>query len=367
MLTTRLITTGEELAALEAPWNALADGEPLRSWDWLATWWKHYGQQGERELHVMAVYDGETLVGIAPWYVERSITKGQAIRFLGDGHVCTDHVSLLCRPENIERVATAIAEQVATSSDWDRVELEAVDDDDAAIASLMQKLQDHECLVSRQPVSNCWVLDLPASWDEYLHLISQSHRRHLKKCQRDAVDSGRAKLHVVKHREELEQAWSVLVDLHQRRRQSLGEPGCFASAAFHGFHRELIERLFAKGQLRLAWVEFDGTPFAAEYHLAGRDTVYTYQSGMDTDRLHDAPGRVAYLLTLQRALAEGFKHFDFMRGDEPYKAHFRGVAKPQFDYRVFPNRRLARWRGQIELAGKSLKLWVKQGVASVMN
>ena len=37
------ITTWPELAAIEADWNALAGGMPFRSWDWLATWWKHYG------------------------------------------------------------------------------------------------------------------------------------------------------------------------------------------------------------------------------------------------------------------------------------------------------------------------------------
>jgi CelD/BcsL family acetyltransferase involved in cellulose biosynthesis len=136
---------------------------------------------------------------------------------------------------------------------------------------------------------------------------------------------------------------------------------------FHDFHRELIERLLANGELCLSWVELDGTPFAAEYHLAGRHTVYTYQSGMDTDRLHDSPGRIAYMLTLQSAIAEGFRRLDFMRGDEPYKAHFRAEAHRQFDYRVFPNRRLARLRGKLEVAGLSMKRWVKQGMASIVG
>ena len=52
------ITTWPQLAAIGADWNALAGGMPFRSWDWLATWWKHYGGQrhGGRELYVLAVY-----------------------------------------------------------------------------------------------------------------------------------------------------------------------------------------------------------------------------------------------------------------------------------------------------------------------
>jgi hypothetical protein len=54
-------------------------------------------------------------------------------------------------------------------------------------------------------------------------------------------------------------------------------------------------------------------------------------------------------------------------GDEPYKAHFRGVDHPTFDYQIFPNRRLARLRGQVTLAAGTLKDWVKLGVAAVKS
>jgi CelD/BcsL family acetyltransferase involved in cellulose biosynthesis len=217
MLTTQRITSSAELAALEDPWNALADGEPLRSWDWLATWWKHYGKVGNRSLNVFAAYNGKQLVGVAPWYVEQSRTRGRSIRFLGDGHVCTDHLSLICSAMDAERVASAIADTLAASNDWDRIELEAVDENDAAIGRLMTHLEQHDCLVSRQFASNCWILDVPETWEAYLKIISQSHKRQLKKCQRELVDTGRATLHIAKSPDELDKAWEVLVDLHQRR------------------------------------------------------------------------------------------------------------------------------------------------------
>ena len=88
-MTVRTITTVNDLAALETEWNALADGMPLRSWDWLATWWKHYGGAG-RQLFVLGVYAdaddpsdvAEPLIGIAPWYLDRSAIKGSVIRWL---------------------------------------------------------------------------------------------------------------------------------------------------------------------------------------------------------------------------------------------------------------------------------------------
>ncbi|MEX0612219.1 MAG: hypothetical protein WD229_08860, partial [Pirellulales bacterium] len=152
-MTVQRITTWEELSTLEAEWNALTGDMPFLSWDWLATWWKHYGgvshqgadqngkQATNRQLYVLAVFDDahckgmghkRPLVGVAPWFLDRTIIEGHVIRWLGSGEVCTDHLSLVCRPERCGEVAAAIADALSAScDDWDRLELEAVDANDA--------------------------------------------------------------------------------------------------------------------------------------------------------------------------------------------------------------------------------------------
>jgi len=371
MLTTHLVTARADLAALEIPWNILAAGEPTRSWDWLSTWWKHYGNSDDRELHVLALYEESEegcgpLVGVAPWYLERTGLYGNVLRPLGSGHVCTDHQSLLTRPDYLATVVSTIADYLTDNDDaWDQLELPAVDDGDEAISLLAGELEARDALVSCQKSGNCWVINLPDTWDAYLKTLSDSHRRHLKDCYKKKIDTGRCRWHRVRSLEEFDEAWAVLVDLHQRRRQQLGDSGCFASPEFGEFHRDIARKLLTKGQLRLSWTELDGTPFTAEYHFSSPETVYTYQCGMDPERLKEAPGRATYALTIKAAIEEGFTKFDFMRGDEPYKAHYRGVAVPNFDYRIYPNRRLARLRGQVALAAGTLKEWVKTGVATV--
>ena len=366
MFETRLITTTTELAALQTPWNILAAGQPMRSWNWLATWWKHYGHVGERELHVLAVYDVAesdegTLVGIAPWYMEHTTVGGNVIQPLGNGHVCTDHLSLLCRPDYIATVTTTIANYLSDNDDeWDRLELSSIDDDDEAMGLLVAELEGRDAMVTAQRADNCWIVELPETWDKYLATLSSSHRRQLRRCYREQIESGRCRWHQVTKPSELAEAWQILIDLHQRRRSSLGDAGCFASPTFTSFHRDVIAQLLALGQLRLSWTELDGAPFTAEYHFSSPDTVYTYQSGIDADRLDESPGRLAYLLTAKRAIEEGYTRLDFLRGDEPYKAHFRAEPKPTFDYHVFPNRPLARLRGQMMTAAMTVKDWMKQ-------
>jgi CelD/BcsL family acetyltransferase involved in cellulose biosynthesis len=371
------ITNWPQLAAIGPDWNALADGMPFRSWDWLATWWKHYGgrRYRGRELYVLAVYadadaresDGaRKLAGIAPWYVDRTTVQGNVLRWLGSGEVCTDHVSLISRPVDVDQVATALAVALtAEYDDWDRLDLNGVDADDVAIEKLVDALESRQCEISKQVSDSCWILDLPASWDDYLAGISKSHRKQLRQLERRVLESDRVAWYRVQSVEDLGRAWDVLVDLHQRRRQSLGEPGCFASQTFHDFHRDVVELLFKRGQLRISWLELDGAPAAAEYHLADSATTYAYQGGVDPDRLAEEPGRLSTILCLCRAIEEGHQRLDFLRGDEPYKAHWRATPRATYDYRVIPNRRLARLRGRVRSAADTLGDWARLGVEHV--
>jgi hypothetical protein len=383
-MTVQVITTLDELIGLEPAWNALSGESPFRSWDWLATWWKHYGgghrqrdqyaeRASERQLHVLAVYGDDVtqstgvndcqLIGIAPWFLDRTIVKGNVLRWLGSGEVCTDHLSLICKAEDRERVAGEVAEALTVQcDDWDRLDLSAVDADDYAVMALAGHLEERECIVSRQAADSCWVLDLPSSWDEYLAALSKSHRKQLRQLERRVIESERVNWHEVTNAAELDRAWPVLVDLHQRRRRSLNEPGCFASRAFHDFHGEVAKRLLGRGQLRISWLALDGAPAAAEYHFADNEATYAYQGGVDPDRLEEEPGRLSTIVCLQRAIQEGHKGFDFLRGDEPYKAHWRAEPRTTFDYRVVPNRRLARLRGRVLTFTDVVGDWVRSNV-----
>jgi CelD/BcsL family acetyltransferase involved in cellulose biosynthesis len=379
------ITNWPELEALEHDWNALVEGPPFRSWDWLATWWKHYGtesqesnnrrtQLGGRRLNVLAVYDvvaddagsARQLIGVAPWYLDENPVMGSALRWLGDGEICTDHLSLVCKPEDASRVATAVAEALTTvHDDWDRIDLKAVDADDAAVGQLLAAFEERECVVTQSAADACWAVELPATWDEYLAAISKSHRKQLRQLERRVLDSDRVRWYPVQNAAELDAAWTVLVDLHQRRRKSLGEPGCFASRSFFSFHREIVDRMFARGELRMSWLALDGRPAAAEYHFADSRATYAYQGGVDPDRLDEEPGRLSTILCMQQAIKEGHTKLDFLRGDEPYKAHWRATPQETFDYRVVPNRRLAKLRGRVFNVAGALTDLARQGAQLV--
>ena len=88
--------------------------------------------------------------------------------------------------------------------------------------------------------------------------------------------------------------------------------------------------------------------------------TYFYQGGIDPQRLSEKPGHLITAAMVKRAIEQGGRAIDFLRGDEPYKAHFRAVARPLLALHVVPDRTMSRLRNQLWLAGRSVKRWLKQ-------
>ena len=367
----RRLTSLDELIPLRHQWNDLAGGVPFRSWAWVESWWRAYGEthqhsSRQRELCVLMVRDTSgRLVGLAPWYLERSRSRGAVIRFLGSGEVCSDYLSMLCVPGLEDPLAQALTawlwygDSADDNLDWDLIDFGPIHEHDTVTNRLAQQIQLHGATVHQRPSVNCWRLALPNSWEEYLARLSKSHRKQIRQLERRYFDSGVATLRVAQSPAQLEEGLAIFRHLHQKRRRALGERGCFESQCFSSFIDRVSPQLLAAGSLRLAWVEMDGRPAAIEYQLLGSDTVFAYQAGVDPAALEHEPGRLITIATLKQAIAEGRKAMDLLRGDEPYKAHWRAEPNATSELRIVATSGSAQLRHRAWLAGVSVKRLVR--------
>ncbi len=362
----------DDLLPYRDRWDELAGKCIFRSWTWLTTWWKHYGPTlGQLRVYLLledpstaAVQDNlaaqpgsrtppdnrpqqEQLVAILPCYLNHSLTRGRVLRLLGDGEVCSDYLDLLAAPAHQAAAAEYLAQHLLhTATDWELADFSGIAHGNTGLHHLVQCLQSQHCHIQQTPGPHCWSIPLPHSWEELLAQQSKSHRKQLRRLQRRVLETPQANWHLVETSSDLEKAWPLLMDLHQRRRQSLGEPGCFASPRWAAFQREMAARLLETGHLRLSWLELAGAPVAAEYHLAACDKTFAYQGGLEPLQLDAEPGKLSMIKTLQHAIHEGHTQFDLLRGDEPYKAHWRAVPEATTDYKIVGPRTTARLRYQ---------------------
>lgn len=345
-----------------ARWNELAANVPFCRWEWLETWWRHY-RHHRCELFILAVRNTQgDVIGIAPWYLERSPVWGRVVRLLGSGEVCSDYVSILCQPGLEASVTNALADWLTTRGRllWDLIDLDGIDDHDGVTAELIEQLEFAGLPVDWRTELSSWRIEFPASFDLWIGQLSKSRREKVRQMMRRMYDTGRAVPRLAQTADEVREAWGVLRRLHSERRHSLGQSGCFASRRFESFHDEIIDRFHNLGQLRLHWVTLDGEPIAAEYDLTGGNTVYMYQTGFNPQFSEHQPGWLNTIGTLKFAFEQGYKVYDFMRGDEPYKAHWRAKPRVQWQVRVVADRWLPRLRDRSWHTARNLKHWLHE-------
>lgn len=361
-LTVRRLKTSEELASLSDDWNRLAQDLPFRRWDWLTTWWRHYGHPAA-ELFVLAVENGDGLIGIAPWYVEKSLTKGRVVQFLGSGEVCSDYLTILSAPGCEPDVADAVAAWLdgAGRAAWDMIELIGAESHDPAILALTHRMAASGFTIHQRPGLNCWRVALPARWDEFLASLNAKRRAKVGQATRKHLDTHRAIVHELTDPADFDRRFEMFVDLHQRRHKRLGHAGCFASSRFAAFHREIGRRLCELRKLRLVWTEIDGRPVAADYSFLGGQTIYCYQMGMAPDIGGVSPGWLNMIASLRRAIESGYRDFDYLRGDEPYKLSWGARPSATTETRIVARRPSARLRHSAWLTKMKVRHWLKRG------
>lgn len=326
------IRTEEDLRPHLDAWSEVVEHRPMRSPAWMLQWWRHY-RTPYRELNVLLVHDQDQLVGIAPFYAAQ-FGGTSTYKLLGSGTACTDHTTLYAQPPHQIEVGRAIAHHFLSLQNWNRLQLDSVDVHDAAIQSMVGHLREADALTHAKPSPHCWLLDLPASWEEYLQRLSKSHRKRCRRLVRKYFDSGRVSFHEATE-DNFDRIWHEFLRLHAERwRCQQRSAGVFSESRFEHFHYSVAREFLKQGHLRLCVMESDGRLIAAEYQFVDHDTLYAYQSGMVTDA-EDQPGNVSLIGTIRFAIERGLKSIDFLRGDEPYKAHWRAEPAPCHELRIW--------------------------------
>ncbi len=352
----------ETLAPIADQWNQLTGGVPFRSYEWASSWWRHYGP-AQGQLFVLAVRDGNgRLIGLAPWFRSRSAGWGHVLQFLGSGDVCSEYLSLLCHPQDARNVSVALVEFLAGQArrQWHVLDLPAIDAADDSLGHLREQFARRGHAIDCQSDARCWRVALPATWSDYLAGFSKARRHRNRYLLRRYLESGQARFLRVVDPASFDRGFEIFTDLHQKRRAMLGQPGCFASAQFAAFHREVARQFLDSGRLRLVWLEFEGRPLAVEYSFVGGGTVYYYQGGFEPELAELCPGTLMLASSLKAAIEEGYHQFDFLRGDEPYKANWNAQSVPLASLRIAGRSPAARVRHSAWRTREILKHWIRQ-------
>ena len=354
-----LITNPETLEQHAKQWDAVAGNFPFFRFAWMNNWVKHLGKNCQLAVLVAKDDDGQWL-GIAPWCIDHSHNMTKRLRYISSGIACTDYLQLITQPENETEFSNAavdwLLDNVGADGPFgriDSIELDGIVLDSPETAYLVEMLTASGLGRHDMKIEGCWKTDLPSDWEEFESKCSKSMRRKTRKATRRLTDD-QTEIRSSKNAS-FDDIWTTFVQLHQQRRQMLGQVGCFAEPDFAAFLENAIRELAESGHAEIVQIDREGMPLASMLLLNDGETVYMYQSGSCDQRAALEPGYQMVACAIQRSIDQGFKTFDFLRGDEPYKARWNTTRVPLSRVKFIPRSIAAQLKHSLWLTGRSLK------------
>lgn len=352
-------------AGLKADWQDLehrAEPTVFLSWQWLGHWLATY----KPAARVLKVTEGERIIGLG-LLVETSerrhgVLKSHCLRLHQTGQRLQDQIwieynGFLSEKGQEDRVAAASLKYLCEElPEWDEFIVGAIDSKDADRYAQLTGLHKH--IRWEAP---CFGVDLDAlrrGGVHYLDTLSRNTRYQINRCERRYQKRGQVQLQRPDSVQGALELFDRIGPRHLQRWGTGADQSGFANPEFVHFHRELIRTQWAEGGVDLVSLMAGNQEIASYYNLLHKGVVYFYLGGMETEadnRLK--PGLLGHALCIEDYRHHGFHYYDFMGGDERYKANLGQL------HRQLTQVSLQRGRFKLKLedaARRTKQLWLKE-------
>jgi CelD/BcsL family acetyltransferase involved in cellulose biosynthesis len=368
-LNVRLYETLSELDALRPAWDKLLVRYPpattFCTWGWLSCWWECFAH--ERRLLTIALFDSETLVGLAPLTISKEEVGRfslRVLRLMGDGSGDSDNLDFPVQPGYEHAFAHEILSLLnRRKKHWDVCLLNTLPSDSLIANCLSDSLRSRSW-VHFEYSSRCSAINLPKTWEQYTRMLSSEDRKNLARYTRRLQSRHNVRIYRCTGPEELPRCLEALFGLHQERWQDAGEPGTFTSENRRRFYKKLSHFLLDRRSLEFWILELDGDIAAAQFAFRHGDRVFQLQEGYDHRRSSDRPGYVLRGAVLERLIQEKVRTYDFLGGEDVYKSRWGALPgnyrklhfAPAFSFG-------SAWLKSIDTAGRT-KEWLRNALPS---
>ena len=314
----------EELAQLQPEWVQLLEQQPepvpFQHPAWQRVWLEVF--QDGRDLLLLSVRDGETLVGIAPL-----IRNGDSLSFVGHYSIC-DYMDFIIAPDQCRDVFDAILTALKDEA-WSQLDLRGIRDGSTTLTELTAVAESAGLKVEQEEEAVAPRVELPGDWEEYVSGLAKKNRHELRRKLRNLQAEGNLQLQTYTSREDVEAHLPILLRFMVDSRQDKAN---FMSEQMGLFFHKATQALAEEDLIRLYELELDGKPVASVLCFDQGGQLYLYNSGYDPEYAKMSVGIASKALCVQAAIEEGKHCIDFLRGDEDYK--YRLGAQDQQIYKL---------------------------------
>ncbi len=332
----------DEFLEERTQWNQAAersiDNNIFLSWEWISTWWKHFGEK--RRFFLIAITDRNNILAAAPLMLSTHSILGLTLtklQFVGSPD--SDYHSFLLTQGNQQLAMNMIKYAHRRVPELDIIELREIPET-SETAKLLGNAPNMPCRFERRSRSTCPCVHLPGNYEEYFAGLSSNLRASLRASERKLMKNFKVAFRIVGDPDATEKAMRTMFELHEKRRAAQKQDSAFMRQKTRDFHLEVAKTFADRGWLVLAFLTLDEEPVAALYAFKYANKLHYYQSGFDPRYYRYGVLQLLHNYLIRHCIANGLSEYDFMRGNEPYKRRWNAVERTNLEFRAVKRRPL---------------------------
>jgi CelD/BcsL family acetyltransferase involved in cellulose biosynthesis len=286
---------------------------------WMRAWQEVFAPRAS--LRVRSLRMAGRVVGLAPLLVE----EGTA-RLIGDAGIC-DHLDLVSSAGQRREFCDALLDHLKAAG-IRHLDLNPLRPDSVVMQVLAPEARARGYAVSITAEDVLFEMGLPATWEDYLCMLSGKQRHEVRRKLRRLETHAGTGFHLVQGPPAIRAALSDFLTLFRQNRPD--------KAAFMDDRMEAYFRLLAEyvPETRIGFLAVDRRPAAAVWCCDFGGTRYLYNSGYDAGFSHLSAGLLCKILSIRDGIDRGLVKYDFLKGEEAYKHRLGGRPVPIYRCRI---------------------------------
>lgn len=349
----------DDAAAIAPEWDDLIarlDGSLYMSFSWCRVWWDHYGRR--RDLRLIAVREGDQLVGVLPFFIERLgivIGRARVAKLVGSDST----LAIVDPPLQDGSASEALGLALTRLLRVDRCDLvhlgpgSGTAEQLEAIRRSVAQLAGQARIIRDRESGSRTVFELPEGFDAYLKGLSKNQRSNYRRNVNKLNGAFKFELDVVRDTPTLEREFDAFVEMHQAQWNSVNKLGHFGDwPGSREFTRDLLQDLARMDQVRLIRLLADDEVVSYYFCFRLNDTFYWRLPARLTGEQWDqfALGRVGLMKMMEVAAAEGVTAIEAGNGRYEYKDKLNAQTLPLHSLTVCRRGVAPSWRARVTLA-----------------
>jgi CelD/BcsL family acetyltransferase involved in cellulose biosynthesis len=360
-LSVEKVETSEALQELRANWKILSEDSKHRNvfttFEWFSAW--NQRAAGASDGHsrfpmILVLKSNDRTIAISPLIRRRVSKLGVVVRKIEFLESPADYNDLLLgddQPENIESILEHLEDR---KDDWDIVDLRSLRDSGDTLSRLQNALAKSDLLYRILPEARCPYLPIDCDTSEIIRGFPRSARRTVRNQQHrlDRMKSEGLRIRIIEHPEAEPLLLEKFISIEKLKRvEGKPIPPLFADAP-HVF-QSLLDSLGPKGWLYAALMELNDDVIAFQFGFRCGHSLWDYSKAYDPKFSRLSPGTMLIPAVLDYGYANGYREYDFLRGEEQYKMRWSTGFHRTWRVVIWNQRHISRIRAFLYLNVKS--------------